>query len=112
MYGIFPYIYHKNQPNVGKYTMHVWYEYWSQDWPPPQLFERVEPDSQCSKMVPWVKITATSSLMVYPSPYVEPFFFKTCQNSFALRYHQLVSMKIPTDPIEHTPDTDMKGFTS
>ena len=20
MYGIFPYIYHKNQPNVGKYT--------------------------------------------------------------------------------------------
>ena len=22
MYGIFPYIYHKNQPNVGKYTIH------------------------------------------------------------------------------------------
>ena len=21
MFGIFPYIYHKNQPNVGKYTM-------------------------------------------------------------------------------------------
>ena len=23
MYGIFAYIYHKNQPNVGKYTIHV-----------------------------------------------------------------------------------------
>ena len=22
MYGIFAYIYHKNQPNVGKYTIH------------------------------------------------------------------------------------------
>ena len=22
MYGIYTYIYHKNQPNVGKYTMH------------------------------------------------------------------------------------------
>ena len=25
MYGIFTYIYHTNQPNVGKYTMHGWY---------------------------------------------------------------------------------------
>ena len=25
MYGIFPYIYHKNEPNVGKYTIHGWY---------------------------------------------------------------------------------------
>ena len=25
MYGIFIYIYHKNQPNVGKYTIHGWY---------------------------------------------------------------------------------------
>ena len=25
MYGIFPYIYHKNQSNVGKYTIHGWY---------------------------------------------------------------------------------------
>ena len=24
MYGIFTYIYHKNQPNVGKYTYHTW----------------------------------------------------------------------------------------
>ena len=24
MYGIFTYIYHKNQPNVGKYTIHGW----------------------------------------------------------------------------------------
>ena len=24
MYGIFPYIYHTNQPNVGKYTIHGW----------------------------------------------------------------------------------------
>ncbi len=23
MYGIFPYIYHTNQPNVGKYTSHM-----------------------------------------------------------------------------------------
>ena len=22
MYGVYPYIYHKNQPNVGKYTIH------------------------------------------------------------------------------------------
>ena len=29
MYGIFPYIYHKNQPNVGKYTIHGWYGYYS-----------------------------------------------------------------------------------
>ena len=25
MYGIFTYIYHKNRPNVGKYTIHGWY---------------------------------------------------------------------------------------
>ena len=25
MYGIFNYIFHKNQPNVGKYTIHGWY---------------------------------------------------------------------------------------
>ena len=25
MYGIFTYIYHKNQPNVGKYTIRGWY---------------------------------------------------------------------------------------
>ena len=25
MYGIFPYIYHKNQPNVGEYNIHGWY---------------------------------------------------------------------------------------
>ena len=25
MYGIFTYIYHTNQPNVGKYTIHGWY---------------------------------------------------------------------------------------
>ena len=27
MYGIFTYIYHKNQPNVGKYTIHGSYGY-------------------------------------------------------------------------------------
>ena len=27
MYGIFRYIYHKNQPDVGKYTTHGWYGY-------------------------------------------------------------------------------------
>ena len=27
MYGIFTYMYHKNQPNVGKYTLHGWYGY-------------------------------------------------------------------------------------
>ena len=27
MYGIFTYIYHKNHPNVGKYTIHGWYGY-------------------------------------------------------------------------------------
>ena len=25
MYGIFTYIYHKDQPNVGRYTIHGWY---------------------------------------------------------------------------------------
>ena len=25
MYGIFAYIYHKNQTNVGKYTIHGWF---------------------------------------------------------------------------------------
>ena len=29
MYGIFTYIYHKNQPYVGKYTIHGWYGYLS-----------------------------------------------------------------------------------
>ena len=28
MYGIFTYIYHKNQPTVGKYPLHGWYGYW------------------------------------------------------------------------------------
>ena len=28
MYDIFAYIYHKNQPNVGKYTIHGSYDYW------------------------------------------------------------------------------------
>ena len=33
MYGIFPYIYHKNPPNVGKYTTHGWYGIWIlQSW--------------------------------------------------------------------------------
>ena len=27
MYGIFTYIYHKNQPNVGKYTIYIIYIY-------------------------------------------------------------------------------------
>ena len=27
MYGVFTYIYHKNQPNVGKYTIHGSYGY-------------------------------------------------------------------------------------
>ena len=27
MYGIFTYIYHKRQPNVGKYTIHGFYGY-------------------------------------------------------------------------------------
>ena len=27
MYGIFTYIYHQNQPNVGKYSIHGWYGY-------------------------------------------------------------------------------------
>ena len=29
MYGIFTYIYHENQPNVGKYTIHGWYGVYS-----------------------------------------------------------------------------------
>ena len=36
MYGIFTYIYHKHQPNVGKYTIHGFYGYvtfWSQFGP-------------------------------------------------------------------------------
>ena len=28
MYGIYAYIYHKNQPNVGKYTVHASYGEW------------------------------------------------------------------------------------
>ena len=27
MYSIFTYIYHRNQPNVGIYTIHGWYGY-------------------------------------------------------------------------------------
>ena len=33
MYGIFAYIYHKNQTNVGKYTIHGWYGYTKNDGP-------------------------------------------------------------------------------
>jgi len=29
MYGIFTYIYHRNEPNVGKYTIHGWYGIWN-----------------------------------------------------------------------------------
>ena len=28
MYGIFTYIYHKDPPNVGIYTIHGWYGKW------------------------------------------------------------------------------------
>ena len=28
MYGVFTYIYHKNQANVGEYTIHGSYGYW------------------------------------------------------------------------------------
>ena len=28
MYGIFTYIYHENQPNVGEYTIHGSYGFW------------------------------------------------------------------------------------
>ena len=38
MYGIFAYIYHKNQPNVGKYTIHGWYGFL-----PPELFKQGPP---------------------------------------------------------------------
>ena len=33
MYGIFAYIYHKNQLNVGKYTIHGSYGLWSKKNP-------------------------------------------------------------------------------
>ena len=33
MYGIFTYIYHKNQPNGSKYTIHGWYGYYPYDFP-------------------------------------------------------------------------------
>ena len=32
--GIFTYIYHKNQPNVGKYTIHGWYGIWGKNTQP------------------------------------------------------------------------------
>ena len=32
MYGIFTYFYHKNWPNVGKYTIHGWYGTWMVDF--------------------------------------------------------------------------------
>ena len=35
MYGIFTYIYHKNQLNVGKYTIHGWYG----SEPPSKVFQ-------------------------------------------------------------------------
>ena len=36
--GIFPYIYHKNLPNVGKYTIHGWYEFSEATWDEVMLF--------------------------------------------------------------------------
>ena len=33
MYGIFANIYHQNQPNVGKYTIHGWYGWWNSGFP-------------------------------------------------------------------------------
>ena len=45
MDGIFTYIYHKNQPNVGKYTIHGWYgerfvyhQYLS--WGGPEIYQK------------------------------------------------------------------------
>ena len=45
MYGIFTYVYHKNQPNVGKYTIHGLYGYGSGQIPmipKPEFFGNVE----------------------------------------------------------------------
>ena len=41
MYGIFTYIYHKNQPNVGKYTIH--------DMDPMGMFSLKKPTSRQKK---------------------------------------------------------------
>ena len=46
MYGIFPYIYHKNQPNVGKYTIHG--SYWHVNLPGAVTVETIHP--------PWVEL--------------------------------------------------------
>ena len=40
MYGIFAYIYHENQPNVGKFTIHGSYGVYNlvSRWPRPLFF--------------------------------------------------------------------------
>ena len=56
MYGIYTYIYHKNQPNVGKYTIHGWYGLGSHDFNRPNpVLEKLGPshpakDAICSKV--------------------------------------------------------------
>ena len=45
MYGIFTYIYHKNQPNVGKSTIHGFLGLWGEEYfvstPPQKIFLQV-----------------------------------------------------------------------
>ena len=88
MYGIFTYIYHKTPPNVSKYTIHGWYEFWMDLWclerrcfshhdghqpshlncPPPEI-------TQAGR---WFKDDDGSSLLIFLKNIWEKPLAKTC----------------------------------
>ena len=49
MYGVFPYIYHKKQSNVGKYTIHGWYG----PFPLGSMYVRNEPGISLKNPMTW-----------------------------------------------------------
>ena len=73
MYGIFTYIYYKNQPNVGKYSIHGWYGicFPCLAWFPPCLSPAAPlPNHQLHS--PWYKIFGSATnLKVWCTPEIQ-----------------------------------------
>ena len=55
MYGIFTYIYHKNHPNVGRYTIHGWY---GVGWPATMSLRLG------SSLITWIPVSSTVRLAI------------------------------------------------
>ena len=62
MYGIFTYVYHKNPPNAGKYTIHGWYG-----------------KNTCHIIPTWVRFMEETLVGMKKSPFQKP--MKNIKNS-------------------------------